>query len=399
MGGGVHHPNAGLAARHGGKAQGHGKDPILKEPGAKVLGQLDVAQHHGHDGRLRAPGIQPQLCQAVLDIVRVLPQLVDEFGIAVDVVDGGQAGGRIGRSQRAGEQVGPGLLADIVDDHLAAGNHAAHHAECLGQGADLDVKLSLQSKVADDALAPAQNALSVRVVDHGQQAVPFGDRENLVQGRHVAVHAEHPIGDDHATAIVEQVLLDLGLQIGRIAVLIDDDLGPRQARPVNDAGVVQPVGKEDVLFAGGPIAPDQRRDGCLVGAKTALDEERGLDRLERGQAPLALCVQRLRAGDGAHGSGPHAPVVDGALGCLLDRGVVGQPEIVVGAKVEHLLSVHGHPGAGRRTHGADVDQAPLAGQAVEFLFHKRVFVWHRWLLGGGSFRYQVSSCGLRSGSP
>ncbi len=270
-----------------------------------------------------------------------MPQLVHQLGGLLQQVHGGQAGGRVGRGDGAGEEEGPRFLPHIVHDDLLAGDDAPHHPEGLGQRPNLHVELAVQAKVVHDAPALAQHPLAVGIVHHGHQPVPLGDLVELVQGGDVAVHREHPIGDQQPPAVVPDVLLDHPLAVGRVAVLVDDDFGPREAATVNDGGVVQPVGEDDVALA------HQGRDGRLVGAQPRLDVQRVLYLLELGQPLLQLEVQRLGASDGAHGRWPHPPLLDGLLGRFFDLGMVGQAQVIVGAKVEHLFAVHHHPGVGR----------------------------------------------------
>ena len=168
-------------------------------------------------------------------------------------------------------------MPDIVDGDLATGDDAAHHAECLGERSYLYVELALEPKVADDAFSPTQYAFAMRIVDHCQDVVPGGYLIDLVQRGDIAIHAEHAVGDHHASAVLGEVLADLGVEIGGVTVFIDDDLGAGESRSVDDAGVVEPVGKDHILFSGGSVAPDQRWDRGLVGAEAALYQQRGLD--------------------------------------------------------------------------------------------------------------------------
>ena len=55
----------------------------------------------------------------------------------------------------------------------------------------------------------------------------------------------------------------------------------------------------------------------------------------------------------------------GVAGSLLQPGMVGQAQVVVGAEVEHALTVHHHPGVRRGFDGADVDEEVGLGQGVE----------------------------------
>ncbi len=76
--------------------------------------------------------------------------------------------------------------------------------------------------------------------------------------------------------------------------------------------------------------------------------------LERRQPLLQLDVERHRPGNAAHRAGANAVVVNGLLGGGAHAGMVGQPQVVVGAKVEQAAAVDGHPGVHRRVEGANV---------------------------------------------
>ena len=62
------------------------------------------------------------------------------------------------------------------------------------------------------------------------------------------------------------MLLNLGFQIGGIAVFVDDDFGPGESGAVDDGGVIQAIGENDVALA------RQRRQRSLIGIETALHE-------------------------------------------------------------------------------------------------------------------------------
>ena len=109
-------------------------------------------------------------------------------------------------------------------------------------------------------------------------------------------------------------------------MLVDDDLGAAQPRAVDDAGVVQPVGEDDVLLA------DQRRQRGLVGDEAALDVERILHAFECRHRAFQFLVQRERPGDGAHRRRPRAETVDGGLGGVRQTLVVGEAQVIVGAR-------------------------------------------------------------------
>ncbi len=99
------------------------------------------------------------------------------------------------------------------------------------------------------AAALADYALAVGIVDHGDEPVALGNLVELVERRHVAVHAEHAVSDEHAAPETGQVLFDHALGIGSITVLIDQYLGAGQAASVDDRGVIEPVGEDHILLA------------------------------------------------------------------------------------------------------------------------------------------------------
>ena len=103
----------------------------------------------------------------------------------------------------------------------------------------------------------------------------------------------------------------LATQIGHIVVGVTDDCGPAEAAGVDDAGVVQFVGKDQISLA------DQGRDGGEVSRETALEGDAGLGFLEGGQALFEGDMRGHGAGDGAHCARADAVLVDGFLGGLV----------------------------------------------------------------------------------
>ena len=154
-------------------------------------------------------------------------------------------------------------------------------------------------------------------------------------GADVAVHGEDAVGDDQ---LVAGLVLDLVQQlfgVGRVLVAEDLDLGARQASAVDDAGVVQLVGDDEVFFA------EDRRYRSRVRREARLKDDAGFDILEARDLLLQLHVERHGAGDRAHRARP-----DAILACRLQRrlaqlGMGGQAEVVVGRKVDDRLAVEG----------------------------------------------------------
>ena len=96
---------------------------------------------------------------------------------------------------------GRAALDQVVLEVLAPGDVAAHHADRLGQRADLDVDPAVEVEVVDRA-APvaAQHARRVGVVDHDRRLVSLGHVADARERRDVAVHREHAVGDDQDRA-------------------------------------------------------------------------------------------------------------------------------------------------------------------------------------------------------
>ena len=118
-------------------------------------------------------------------------------------------------------------------------------------------------------------------------------------------------------------------------ILVPENLDrrARQARAVNDAGVVQLVRENEVLFA------ENRAHRAGVGGKPALEDDARLDILEARDLLLKLHVDAHRAGDGSHCARTHA-VFARRLQCRLDQlWMVRQPEVIVAGQIDHMLAV------------------------------------------------------------
>jgi hypothetical protein len=169
----------------------------------------------------------------------------------------------------------------------------------------------------------------------------------LVQSRHVAVHAEHAVRHDESDLRVRPLrharrlcrrhrLRQLLLQIYVVQVL-EALLRLRlaQADAVDDAGVVQLVAEDRV-----PLA-QQRLEDPRVRVEARPVQDRVLRAVERGKSPLQVLVDVLGAADESH-RGQTEPVrVQRVLGRLHQARVVRQTKVVVSTKVHKLA---GRPG-------------------------------------------------------
>ena len=191
-------------------------------------------------------------------------------------------------------------------DQIAAPAHVpAQHADRLGKRPHLYVYASIQAEVIDGAAPVApQHARGVRIVHHHHGAVAFGGLGQAGQRADIAIHGEHPVGDQQLAAGEGiQIAEDL-LRGGGILVREDVDLGAREAAAIDDAGVIQLVGDDVVLGA------EDGRHGPGVGGKPRLEHHAGFHVLERRDALLQLHVNAHGARDGAHRARAHAELAD-----------------------------------------------------------------------------------------
>ena len=110
----------------------------------------------------------------------------------------------------------------------------------------------------------------------------------------VAVHAEHAVGDEQLALARRGSSCEDASRGVDVLVREHLDRGAAQAAAVDDAGVVQLVGDDDVVLG------QDRGDGAGVGGEAALEHDAASVCLNVGEPALELHVDRHRAGDGAH---------------------------------------------------------------------------------------------------
>ncbi len=118
----------------------------------------------------------------------------------------------------------------------------------------------------------------------------LGEIAQLRQRAEIAVHAEDAVGDQQLARLGGECLDD-GPRGGDVAMGKDLDGGPTQSGAVDDAGVVQLVGDDEVVFG------EDGGHGSGVGGKPALEHDGGFGLLELGEPPLELHVKLHRTGD------------------------------------------------------------------------------------------------------
>ena len=155
-----------------------------------------------------------------------------QFGLLLQHVEGGDAGGRDGRRMRSGEQKRPGAMVEKIDEVARAADVAAERADGLGERAYLDVHAAVHLEVVDSAAAvAAEHAGGMRVIDHHDGAVFFGERAQPGQRADVAIHGKNAVGDEQLVAGLIFHAGQLLFGVRHILVAEDQDLGARKAAP------------------------------------------------------------------------------------------------------------------------------------------------------------------------
>ena len=249
---------------------------------------------------------------------------------------------------RGREQEGPRTLHEDVAEVLRTGNVAAKDAHRLGHRPDLDGDATREAKVIHrPAAVAAQHARRVGIVHEDRRAVALGDLDDPGQRGDVPVHGEDPVRDDQ-----DQAIRPAAVGPARFACLLQDGLEPRdvgvgidlpgclgQAHAIDDRGVVEGIGHDQVGFAG------DGRNHTRIGRETALEREHGLGALERRELRFERFVQVHGAGDCADGTRSRPVLADRLDRRGLQARVVGQPEIVVRRQADDLASIDGGDGS------------------------------------------------------
>ncbi len=147
-----------------------------------------------------------------------------------------------------GIDVAARLIDECVDDDLFCRDKSTGDTCRLAQRAHQNDTRGSQAKMRQTAPTPlAQHAEAVRIVHQQPGIVSFAQRQQLRQGRDVAVHAEHGIGDNQFPAFrrLHQQLFELR----HVAMPIALHLRARQQHGIVERGMVELVGKHGVALA------------------------------------------------------------------------------------------------------------------------------------------------------
>ena len=236
-------------------------------------------------------------------------------------------------------------MAQPFDDFGVSSHHSADHAKSLAKSADLNVHLVVELEMVHDAASAfPQNAFAVSVINHGHQVKFSCNFHEFVEGGVIAVHREHAVADNQTAPIAAGSLLDNPSEVGGVTMRVAVDLCSREARTINNRGMIEFVGKNCVFLT------HEGGDGGAVGSKAGLEGDCCFDMLKLSHALLQFEMQAHRAGDRTHRARSHAILLH-RLNCRFNQpGMVRQTQVIIGTKIQHPLSIDHHRGSLRRIH-------------------------------------------------
>src|SRR5262249_31781917 len=150
---------------------------------------------------------------------------------------------------------------------------------------------------------------------------------------HIAVHGENAIGGDQAIT-ARFGFLQAFVELGHVGVVIAEAFGFAEANAVNDAGVIQLVRQDGVLIV------EQGLEESAIGVEAGGVQNRIVLLQEASDGAFKLLVQILRAANEPDRGKSVTELFQSLGGGFDDGGMIGKPEIVVGAEVDNFLARH-----------------------------------------------------------
>ncbi len=235
---------------------------------------------------------------------------------------------------RSGEEERAGAHVEKFDQVARAANITADGADGFAERTDLNVHPAVATGVVDGAATTRpEDAGGVRVINHHDAAVFFGEVAEGGQVGDVTVHGENTVGDEQFFAGPVFGFFEDAAAIGSVFVFENFDGGAREAAAVNDGGVVQRVGDDEIFFA------EDGGHGAGVRGETGLEDDAGFDFFEGGDLLFEREVALHGAGDGAYGAGADAELAGGVDSGATKLRMRGEAEIIVGAEVDDFFAV------------------------------------------------------------
>src|SRR6516162_12827 len=207
---------------------------------------------NGNNRRLARLEPEAAFLQLFLEEFRIGPELFHELFTFGRIEQGKSrlarrcGGGRV----RSGEEKWPGAEVEKIDQVVGTANVATHRADGFAEGAHLNMDAAMAIEMVDGATtAAAEDSAGVSVVDHHDAAVFFGEIAKLWQRRDVAIHRKDAVGDDQFFSGEGGMFLEDALAVRKIFVLEHFDGGFRKTRAIDDGGVIQLIGNDEIILA------------------------------------------------------------------------------------------------------------------------------------------------------
>ena len=227
------------------------------------------------------------------------------------------------RAGSRGKDEGPCPVPEPVDQRLAAHHESPAGPECLPEGAHDGLGRHARGG-GDPPSLRTEDPEGVGLVEQQARAVTVAQDPQRREVRGVGVHAEVRLGDDPRppfAAVTERSLDCPEVQVGN-----HGRSGPRQPDPVDERGVVEGVGDDQV------VGPEQGGQETDVGGVPAGEEQRSLTAAPGRQRHLERHVLGALSGHEPRRTRPRSPRKDG-LG--------GQSQVVVARERELALRERG----------------------------------------------------------
>ena len=280
-------------------------------------------------------------------------------GSCLEDIEGRDTGGSYGRRVRGREEEGAGAVVEEVDQIARTADVAAERSDRFRESTDLNVDAPVTMKMIHcPAAVASQDARRMGIIDHHDGAVLFGEIAELIDRADVAVHREDAVGDKELASGVICDFLEQLFGVRGVFVAEDLDLGAGEAGTVDDAGVVELVGEDEVLFA------EDGGDRAGVGGESGLKDDAGLDIFEGRDLFFELHVDLHGARDGADGSGADTVALVAWMAASRSLGWAAA-EIVVGGEVDDLLAVVVADGRLHVVEHAQLEVGALLLQVIE----------------------------------
>ena len=252
------------ALGHGRRPDPLGEDAALERRSQSSIVALRLADLDRHDLGLRARRrSSPSAASAVAQRRGVRLQPLDPLRLGFEQLQRRRrrADGR--RRRRGREDEGAGGVDEEVDRLGVGADVGAVGAERLAEGADDDVDLAAEAGGGDRAAtAGADRAGGVRLVDH--QPAPWRRASSSSSGSGATSPSIEKTPSVTISAAPAAAWSQAPGEVLEVAVAVDEGLGPGEPAAVDDAGVVELVGEDDLARA--RPAPRSRR--CWRGSRS-----------------------------------------------------------------------------------------------------------------------------------